>query len=221
MSLPQYQPIALKRKPAAFSNPDYLFEVKWDGFRVHARIEDGRCKLVSRNGNEFKSFASLAESIAEELKGHSIVLDGEIVCLDDRGKPQFYDLLLRRGEPRLCSFDVLYIDGEDLRYTSLIERKQRLRALLPESDRLFYCDHIEQHGESLFAMACEHDLEGMVAKRKFDPYLPSVTWHKIRNAGYSQWAGRDELFERERETDPDMVLWDTCAAACGDADYEL
>jgi bifunctional non-homologous end joining protein LigD len=64
-------------------------------------------------------------------------------------------------------------------------------------DRLLYCDHIEEDGEGLFRLACEHDLEDIVAKRKYMPYRPAqeTTWVKIRNRGYSQWAGREELFE--------------------------
>ena len=63
-------------------------------------------------------------------------------------------------------------------------------------------------------MACEHDLEGIVAKHKFDPYLPSTEWLKIRNRRYSQWSGRHELFERERERNPDLRYWDDCVLAC-------
>ena len=68
----------------------------------------------------------------------------------------------------------------------------------------------------LFQIACEHDLEGIVAKHKNDTYKPGTKWLKIRNQQYSQWAGRDELFERERESDPD-TLWDACTLVCEDA----
>jgi ATP-dependent DNA ligase len=81
---------------------------------------------------------------------------------------------------------------------------------------LFYCDHIEQFGKRLFQIACEQDLEGIVAKHKNDPYTPGTKWLKIRNQQYSQWVGRDELFERERESDPD-TLWDACTLVCEDA----
>jgi bifunctional non-homologous end joining protein LigD len=202
------------RRSTPFDHPDWLFEIKFDGFRTIASVEHGRCQLYSRNGNEFRSFRSLNQSIAAELKDHSAVIDGDIVCLDDEGKPQFYDLLFRRGEPRLCAFDLLWCDGEDLRYAPLVERKQKLRALLPESDRLFFCDHVEQYGESLFQLVYECDLEGIVTKRKYDPYLPSTSWLKIRNQAYSQWAGRHELFEGERESDPDMYGWGICTEAC-------
>jgi bifunctional non-homologous end joining protein LigD len=94
--LAMLQPITLGRAPVPFSHPDWLFEIKWDGFRALAHLEHGRCKLVSRNGNEFKSFRSLSESLATDVK-HSLVLDGEIVSLGADGKSRFYDLLLRHA----------------------------------------------------------------------------------------------------------------------------
>jgi bifunctional non-homologous end joining protein LigD len=144
------------------------------------------------------------------------VLDGEIACLGADGKSRFYDLLFRHGEPRFVAFDLLYCDGQDLRYSPLTERKYKLRSILPAgSERVLYCDHVEHDGESLFRLARENDLEGIVAKRKFDPYLPDqASWLKIRNPNYTQWAGREELFDRERESDPDLSLWDDCAKAC-------
>lgn len=207
--------MTLGRKLRPFSHPDWLFEIKWDGFRSLVRVESGRCKLMSRNGNEFKSFSVLNVAIATELKAKSAVLDGEIVCLDDNGKPQFRDLLFRRGEPRFIAFDLLWCDGEDLRYSPLTGRKHRLRSLIPGAgDRLLYCDHVHHDGEKLFGLACEHDLEGIVAKRKSDPYLDGhARWLKIRNRDYSQWVGREELFERERGGDPDVLLWNSCALA--------
>ena len=140
---------------AAFSHPDWIFELKWDGFRSLAYIGNSRCRLVSRNGNDFKSFPTLSESIASALGSRSAVIDGEIVCLDRRGKPQFRDLLHHRGEPRFVAFDLLRIDGEDLTYVPLTERKAKLRALVSnQSEHLLYCDHVEADGEKLFRLAC-------------------------------------------------------------------
>ena len=76
----KFQPLQLGRRPEPFSHQDWLFEIKYDGFRALAHIEHGRCKLVSRNGNEFKSFRTLSESLATEVK-RSAILDGEIVIL--------------------------------------------------------------------------------------------------------------------------------------------
>jgi len=117
-------------------------------------------------------------------------------------------------------FDLLSVNGEDLRFSRLIERKQRLRSVVPqEGERLLYCDHVEHDGEGLFRLACDNDLEGIVAKRMFDPYLPEhASWLKIRNQQYSQWIGRQELFERERARNPDARLWDECALASESAE---
>jgi len=79
--LPQFQPLPLERRREPFDHPDWIFEPKHDGFRCVAYVDYGRCRLVSRNGNEFKSFGSLNSDIADELKGHSAVLDSEIVSL--------------------------------------------------------------------------------------------------------------------------------------------
>jgi hypothetical protein len=93
------------------------------------------------------------------------------------------------------------------------------RSLPERGERLLYCDHIDHDGEGLFRLACENDLEGIVAKRKSDPYLPEhAAWLKIRNQQYSQWIGREELFERERGSDPDFQVWDGCAVACESAE---
>lgn len=220
MSLPQFQPIALGRRAEPFSHPDWLFEIKWDGFRSLAYVSNGVCRLVSRNRNTFKSFPTLCEAIPSELGVRSAVLDGEIVCLDQHGIAQFEDLLFRRGEPRFCAFDLLWAAGADLRYMPLIERKWRLHSIMPNTgSRLLYCDHVETDGEGLFKLACHNDLEGIVAKKRYAPYLPGeqTTWFKIRNQNYSQWVGREELFERERGVDPDVRLWDSCVSACAAA----
>jgi bifunctional non-homologous end joining protein LigD len=228
----------LSRARAPFSHWDWLFEIKWDGFRALLYSDADDVWLVSRNGNTFRSFPGLCAGLARDLKGRRCVLDGEIVCLDSHGKPQFLDLLFRRAEPNFYAFDLLWDEharsddeeemrrfrnGEDLRYLPLIDRKLRLHAVVPKcGERLLYCDHIEGDGEELFRLACEHDLEGIVAKRKFDPYLPEqANLLKIRNRKYSQWVGREELFERERETSPDLALWDRCAMACTEAGVQL
>jgi bifunctional non-homologous end joining protein LigD len=225
----------LDRARAPFSHLDWIFEIKWDGFRSLLYSDQNDVHLVSRNGNTFKSFRGLCEGLARDLKGRHCVLDGEIVCLDSHGKPQFRDLLFRRAEPFFYGFDILWDDhahsddeaemrifrnGEDTRYLPLIDRKLRLRRVVPkQGERLLFCDHIETDGEQLFRLACENDLEGVVAKHKGDPYLPEhAHWLKIRNQNYSQWVGREELFERERAADPDFDVWNICALACAAAE---
>jgi ATP dependent DNA ligase domain len=161
--VPTFQPLTLGRAPAPFSHRDWLFEIKWNGFRSLVRIEQGKCRLISRNGNEFKSFRTLNESVLSGLKVKSAVLDGEIVCLNDTGKTEFRDLLFRRGQPRFVAFDLLWCDGQDLRYSPLTERKHRLRSILPKDrERLMYCDPAEHDGESLFRLACETILKALL-----------------------------------------------------------
>jgi bifunctional non-homologous end joining protein LigD len=215
--LPPFQPMPLQKRLSAFDDPDWIFELKYDGFRALAYIETGECRLISRNGNQFKSFPTLTRALALECKANSAVLDGEIVCFDKHGCSQFEDLLFRRGEPRFIAFDCLYRDGENLRYLPLSERKHRLRGIVPNGrQRLLYCDYVEGVGEALFRFTCERDLEGIIAKRRFDPYLldGSASWLKIRNPHYSQLEGREELFERQRSTDPDNAGWERCAFLC-------
>jgi bifunctional non-homologous end joining protein LigD len=228
VSLPIFQPLPLSRARAPFSHPNWLFEIKWDGFRALLYSDNDGVRLISRNGNTFKSFPALCEGLARDLKGRRCALDGEIVCLDPNGNPQFRDLLFRRAEPLFYAFDILWDEhaktddeqenqrfrnGEDLRYLPLIDRKLRLHALVPKrGERLLYCDHINVDGDGLFRLACEHDLEGIAAKRKCDPYLLAhAQWLKIRNHDYSQWVGREELFELERGSNRDFKIWDGCA----------
>jgi bifunctional non-homologous end joining protein LigD len=170
MPLPLLKPLTVGRKPEPFTDPDWLFEVKWDGFRSVVKIEHGRCRLISRNGNEFKSFFDLALELPNEVSARSAILDGEIVCLDGAGKPQFRDLLFRRGEPRFAAFDLLWCDGQDLRYSALSERKQKLRSIITNrNQRVLYCDHVHSEGQKLFELVVAQDLEGIVAKRSTEP----------------------------------------------------
>ena len=96
--------------------PDWIYELKMDGFRALAVIEHGRAQLLSRNGHRFASFSALAESISDSLPNVTAVIDGEICSLDRRGRPQFKNLLFHRGNPPcFFAFDLLTCDGKDLR----------------------------------------------------------------------------------------------------------
>jgi bifunctional non-homologous end joining protein LigD len=125
---------------------------------------------MSQVGHAFNSFSELSKSLAPHSAG-KMVLDGEIVCLDKRGKPQFRDLLFHRGEPCFYAFDLLMYDGTDIPSERLTDRKHELRRLLTglSTSRLRYADHIEQHGTALFQRVCEMDLEGIVAKHSLAP----------------------------------------------------
>lgn len=211
-----YQPMPLLRRTQPFDHSDWIFELKYDGFRALALVENGRAQLVSRNGHPFASFAGLAKLIAGSLANTKAVLDGEIVCVDNAGRPQFEDLLFHRGDPCFFAFDLLSRDGKDCRTALLTDRKQELRRLLSTSDcPVMYADHVEGSGIALFERVCEMDLEGIVAKHKFGAYLPErqSTWFKIRNLDYSQMRDREELFERDRHKEP-VPGWHSCDLAC-------
>jgi ATP-dependent DNA ligase len=137
---------------------------------VSPRKRSGACTLISRNGNAFRRFDDLRLDLAKRLPDGT-VLDGEICCLDDRGRPQFCELMRRNPDCHFYAFDALKIGDEDIRGLPLVERKARLRKLIRRGrSRLLYVDHIGHHGSDLFAKACELDLEGIVAKRKVSFY---------------------------------------------------
>ena len=149
------------------------------------------------------------------------MLDGEIVCVDDSGRPQFKNLRFRHGNPPcFFAFDLLTY-GKDLRTERLLDRKQELRRLLARACApLKYTEYIDGHGTPLFQRVCELDLEGVVAKQKSAPYVTEreqSTWFKILNRKYSQKDGREELFERERHSEP-VAGWHSCVLACASVD---
>jgi bifunctional non-homologous end joining protein LigD len=104
------------------------------------------------------------------------VLDGEIVYLAADGRPEFYNLMRRRTPQHFYAFDIVWLDGEDLREVPLVKRKQILRRVVPAQPApLLYVDHYEMRGVELFRAACKNDLEGIVAKRKDGLYTPEET----------------------------------------------
>jgi bifunctional non-homologous end joining protein LigD len=126
-----FQPMPLLRRPAPFDYAEWIFELKYDGFRSLVVIQNGRAELISHNGNSFQSFEALRKQLKSPYQGKT-VLAGEIVCLDKRGKPQFRDLLFHGGEPCFFAFDLLMSDGKDLRTEKLTDCKQELRRLFVE-----------------------------------------------------------------------------------------
>jgi bifunctional non-homologous end joining protein LigD len=191
-------PLSERRQP--FDHPDWLFEVKYDGFRALAYLERGTVLLVSRKGNTYKSFPALCQSLAACLSATDAVLDGEIVYLGPDGKPQFHDLMHRRGPQHFYAFDLLWLNGRDHRGLPLLKRKRRLREVVPRAPSpLLYVDHVFGTGVDLFEAIGRNDLEGIVAKQANARYTPEEpTWVKIKNRNYSQIEGRRELFEKKR-----------------------
>jgi bifunctional non-homologous end joining protein LigD len=188
--------------PEPFDHPDWLFETKYDGFRALAYVCAGDVELVSRTGQVYRQFAPLCESLAGELAGSRAVLDGEIVCLDATGRSVFDALMHRRSQPCFVAFDVLWHAGTDVRALPLWKRKQILRVLVPRGSGALLCaDSVARRGTALYRIACEQDLEGIVAKWRRGAYSaePPASWLTIRNPNYTQAVGRPEQFERRKQ----------------------
>lgn len=177
-----------------FSDPTWLFEIKWDGVRAMAWIADGALTLRSRAAVDItKRYPELA-SLPESFSAGQAILDGEIVALDASGHSNFERLQermhVRAPSEHLVSqipvvyfaFDLLYCDGYDLREAPLLERKQLLQRLLHASERFRYSDHQLERGKELFELARENGLEGIVAKRTDSSYVSdrSANWLKLK-----------------------------------------
>ena len=191
---PRVEPMLATLTDRPFSDPNWLFEIKWDGVRALARIENDALTLRSRTGVDMdKRYPELA-SLPDALAARQAILDGEIVALDTRGHSDF-ELLQERMHVRAPSesllsrvpvvyfvFDLLYCDGYDLRETPLLDRKQLLYRLLRTSEQFRYSDHQLEHGKELFGLAEQNGLEGIVAKRADSPYVGdrSPYWVKLK-----------------------------------------
>ena len=179
-----------------FDSPDWLYEIKWDGYRAVAFIENGKVRLVSRNQNELTGRYPELKDMPRFIKAKNAVIDGEVVALDDEGKPSFSLMQQRTGfrphgkhsAPKAdvpvlyYAFDLIYLDGEDWRRVNLDDRKRRLSEIVKPGDALRYSDHFEEHGKALFDVAQKRKLEGIVAKRRTSCYEErrSSDWLKIK-----------------------------------------
>jgi bifunctional non-homologous end joining protein LigD len=150
-----------------------------------------------KRGNSMSRFRDLARSAATGLRCSEAILDGEIVALDAEGRIDFWGLMRGRGTLMYAAFDLLWLDGRDLRGLRLERRKQKLQRLIPRPSGPLSCvPSFPRDGRELLEAVCRLDLEGIVAKRSADAYHPETAWYKIKNPTYTQAEGRRELFER-------------------------
>lgn len=185
--LPHVDPVALSPLAAPFDDPDWIFEPKYDGFRGFVYASRAGCEVRSRHALTFDRFGDLCDRIARVLGKREAILDGEVVSLDRQGKPSFRDLIRDRGFLAFAAFDLVWLDGRDLRRLPLAERKRHLSQLLPEdTGPLYKILTLDEYGRALFGAIGKMDLAGIVAKRKQDPYGPEATWYGIANPGYRQ-----------------------------------
>jgi bifunctional non-homologous end joining protein LigD len=194
--LPKIDPVVLKPLNRLVDHPNYQFEMKYDGFRGLGYFEPGRrCRFVSRNGNHLSQFQSLCEAISQELNVQSAIFDGEVISIDSTGRPIFKKMLQREGPFQYVAFDLLWLNGQDLRSFPLKIRRQKLVKILPKSSH-FIVESLVQvgSGSKLYELMVENDLEGIVVKRLADRYSRSTKWYKFKNKNYSQAKGRRHFF---------------------------
>jgi bifunctional non-homologous end joining protein LigD len=170
-----------------FNHPDWLFEIKWDGYRAIAILDKKeKAELASRKGISLNKYSSLTDEL-KRLKINA-VLDGEIVVLDDSGHSNFQMLQswAKDGKGFLCFmvFDLLWYEGYDLTSLALIDRKKILEQVLPASNLVKYCDHVVQNGKDFYNLSVRMGIEGVIAKEIYSAYAPGVrskSWLKWKN----------------------------------------
>ncbi|HEY2236760.1 MAG TPA: DNA ligase D [Candidatus Angelobacter sp.] len=178
------------------SGSDWLYEVKWDGYRALCFVEHGKVRMVSRRGTNLdKQFAAVAQALAQSAKADTALIDGEVVALDENGNPSLQHLqnltgfgtkpvLKGMASPPLnfFAFDLLYLNGYDLRKGALIDRRQLLMSILLPSDVVRYSEHFIGKGEELLKAVRAKGLEGIIAKQAQSRYESkrSPNWIKIK-----------------------------------------
>jgi bifunctional non-homologous end joining protein LigD len=171
------------------AGPDWIHEVKADGYRAELVIHAGVIKVHSRRGHDWSKsqFAAISKA-AGFLRDRDLVMDGEVVALNSAGRSDFNLLrheLAKRNSSRLQfhAFDLLYLDGYDLRRCRLDDRKEALRGVLANApEQIVFVDRFEENGQLVFEQACRFGLEGIVSKRRDAPYRSGeqATWIKIK-----------------------------------------
>ncbi len=168
---------------------DWLYELKYDGYRILAFVEGNNVRLITRNGNDYtKRFGDIAYSLIDWADGRAVVLDGEMTVTDAEGRTDFQALQNYMKSPvgknlTYIIFDLLALDGEDLRGRRLIERKAMLAALMQDAPKnLYYSQHIQDNGKASFQAACEANLEGIVGKKADSLYSGTRNgdWIKLK-----------------------------------------
>jgi len=175
-----------KLSDKSFDSNDWLFEIKWDGYRAIAEVNGKQTKLYSRNGLDFsKEYNAVYEALC--TISAKVIVDGEIVALNKEGKPDFQALQMHAAQPSYIVyqiFDLLSLNGKDVTHLPLTERKKILKDALPKNELLKYADHLENNGKDFFELVCSQNLEGIIAKRKKSVYAKGKRngdWLKIKN----------------------------------------
>lgn len=201
LHLPEVEPVSPAVLLDPFDDPDWVFEPKYDGIRGFVYASRGTAELRSRQDLRLDRLDELCQRIAGVLGEREVILDGEIVSLDRQGKPNFRDLIRGEGFLAFAAFDLLWLNGSDLRGLPLDDRKRKLAGLLPEdTGPLYKILTLDECGRALFTAIRKMDLAGIVAKRRNEPYGPGTTWFQIANPVYAQGDARMNLLRRRERS---------------------
>ena len=187
--MPQYvEPMLATLASKPFSDPDWLYEIKWDGFRVQAVIDNGKVRTWTRSLKDAETYFPRLLTPPSWIEARQAIVDGEVVAIDDDGRPDFPLLQTKLGQAGVGGlvyqpFDLLYLDGRSLLGVPLEDRKRLLRSVIRDHPRVRYASHVEGEGLAFFEAAKARGLEGIVAKLRRSPYEPgrrSNAWLKFK-----------------------------------------
>lgn len=180
-------PMMAKLADKPFNHPDWIFENKWDGFRAVAEVKNGEVELYSRSQKSFKEQYPQLVKALKKLAVKNVILDGEIVVQDEKGRVVFQDLQNFQNTPTeylyYYVFDILYLNGLDLTHLPLLERKKHLEKVLQNSDPIRYSEHVVENGIDFFKKAEALKTEGIMAKKADSRYQlgkRSDNWLKVK-----------------------------------------
>jgi bifunctional non-homologous end joining protein LigD len=187
-ALPAYDPQLATLVKTAPAGDDWVHELKYDGYRIGVRLDDGRVELLSRRGKDWTAQFPELVAAAKKLEARQALLDGEAAIVLDSGKTSFQALQNFFGGDRrglaYFAFDLLFLDGEDLRGRPLEQRKDRLARLVPDGAKglIRRSEHVVGNGPAFFAEASRMGLEGIISKQRGQPYRAGRTtsWLKVK-----------------------------------------
>jgi bifunctional non-homologous end joining protein LigD len=198
-AFPRVEPIIPEVRGVPFDHPDWLFEPKYDGFRGLLHVTPADATFLSKRRLTLKQFASLADEIRDQLRVRDAILDGEVLAVNADGFADFGLLMRGQGQLHYAAFDLVYLNGRDLRDKPLTQRKRRLERLIPEpSPVLSRVLTVPAHGRALFDAAQRLDLEESWASGRPIPTGPGLHGIRSRTGHIPRWRVGGDLFHGPR-----------------------
>ncbi|MDX1471777.1 MAG: non-homologous end-joining DNA ligase, partial [Flavobacteriaceae bacterium] len=227
------KPMLATTSEKIFNDPDWIYEFKWDGYRMISHINDGKVQMYSRNGISFNSKFALIYQDLQTLV-HDVILDGEVVITDKKGIAQFqklqnYNSSTTKGRLMYYVFDILHLNGHDTIGLPLLDRKSLIPEIIQDLDYVSYCDHIEGMGNTFYKKSISLGMEGVIAKKSSSTYTPgyrSKEWLKIKEdnttealiCGYTESDAKSKVFGSlilGQYKDDELVYIGNCGSGFG------